>query len=268
MPDVYATIAEADPALQERLAGILELRAADPQQRAMLEAYLSEIAFPARARVLEIGCGTGSVTRVLAQRPGVAVVVGVDPSPIFIAKARELGAALDNVAFEEGDGRALRFDDRDFDAVVFHTALCHIAQPERALGEAFRVLRPGGTLAICDGDYATITVALGEADPLQSCIEAVKAAWIHDLWLVRRLPALLRAAGFELLGSRSYGYLQTSQPEYMLTLVDRGADTLAAWGRIGAELCAALKAEARRRAAASEFFGFIGFASLIARRPG
>jgi len=78
MPDVYATIAEVEPALQECLAGILELRAADPQQRAMLDAYLSEIAFPARARVLEIGCGTGSVTRVLARRPGVAKVIGVD----------------------------------------------------------------------------------------------------------------------------------------------------------------------------------------------
>jgi hypothetical protein len=43
MPDVYATIAEIDVATQEHVAGILELRAADPQQRAMLNSYLSEI---------------------------------------------------------------------------------------------------------------------------------------------------------------------------------------------------------------------------------
>ena len=267
MPDVYATIAEVDPAIQERLAGILEQRAADPQQRAMLDSYLSEIELPEAARVLEIGCGTGPVTRVLASRPGVAEAVGVDPSPIFIAKARELSAALENVTFDEADGRALRFPDRAFDAVVLHTTLCHIPQPERVVKEAFRVLRPRGTLAVFDGDYATITIALGEHDPLQNCIEAVKVAFLNDAWLVRRLPTLLRSAGFELLGPRSHGYLQTSRPEYMLTLVDRGADTLASWGRITPEMGASLKAEARRRADAGAFFGFIGFASLIARRP-
>jgi SAM-dependent methyltransferase len=152
--------------------------------------------------------------------------------------------------------------------VVFHTTLCHVPQPERALAEAARVLRPGGTAAVCDGDYATITVALGEHDPLQACIEAVKGAFLHDQWLVRRLPTLLRAAGFELLRFRSHGYLQAEQPDYILTLIDRGADTLAGWGRIGPELCAALKTEARRRVDAGAFFGFIGFASLIARKAG
>jgi hypothetical protein len=81
------------------------------------------------------------------------------------------------------------------------------------------------------------------------------------------MPALLRSAGFEPLRSQSHGYLQTDDPEYMLTLVDRGADTLASWGRIGQDLCTSLKAEARRRADANEFFGFIGFASFIARKP-
>jgi hypothetical protein len=53
----------------------------------------------------------------------------------------------------------------------------------------------------------------------------------------------------------------------MLTLVDRGADALESWGRIGPDLGASLKAEARRRADAGRFFGFIGFASFIARKP-
>ena len=268
MPDLYAMIAEVEIATQGRLADILELRAADPQQRAMLDAYLSDVEFAPSARVLEIGCGTGSVVRACSQNsPGWQRSSGSIRAPVFIAKARELATASDKVVFEEGDGRALRFPDGDFDAVVLHTSLCHIPQPERALAETFRVLRPGGIVAVFDGDYATITVALGTSDPLQDCIEAVKVAFINDVWLVRRLPTLLRSAGFVQLGSRSHGYMQTSRPDYMLTLVDRGADTLVSWGRIGTELCSSLKADARRRAEADEFFGFIGFASFIARKP-
>jgi ubiquinone/menaquinone biosynthesis C-methylase UbiE len=267
VPDVYATIGDADEVTQQRLAEILELRAADPQQQAMLDSYLSRIAFGPAARVLEIGCGTGAVTRAIARRPGVAQAIGVDPSPVFIARAEELASDLTAAEFVVGDGRALQFADSDFDTVVVHTTLCHVPQPESLLGEAMRVVRPGGTLAICDGDYATITVATGEFDPLQVCIEAVKAAFIHDIWLVRRLPAMLRAVGFELVDTCSHGYLQTTEPAYMLTLVDRGADTLAASGRIGVDAAAALKAEARRRVDVGEFFGFIGFASFIARKP-
>jgi ubiquinone/menaquinone biosynthesis C-methylase UbiE len=268
VPDVYATIADLDSATQERLAGILELRAADRQQRAMLDSVLSEVRFPAGARALEIGCGTGPVSRALACRPGVAEVVGIDPSPVFLAQARALAGEATNLSYEQGDGRSLTFADSEFDVVVLYTTLCHIPAPERVLAEAHRVLPPEGTLVVCDGDYATTTVALADHDPLQDCIEAVKAAFIHDPWLVRRLPDLLRSAGFELESSRSYGYLQTSDPEYLLTLVDRGADALAAWGRIGPDLAASLKAEARRRAGADQFFGFIGFASCIARKPG
>jgi trans-aconitate methyltransferase len=57
------------------------------------------IRFPAEAKVLEIGCGTGAVSRILAQWPGVAEVVGVDPSPVFIAKARALAQDLPNLTF-------------------------------------------------------------------------------------------------------------------------------------------------------------------------
>jgi len=83
MPDLYATICEVDPSVQERLADILEMRAVDPRQREMLASYLSEIDFRTDARVLEIGCGTGGVTRTLAQWPGISEAVGVDPSPWF-----------------------------------------------------------------------------------------------------------------------------------------------------------------------------------------
>ena len=267
MPDVYATITEAEPAVVEQIAKILELRAADPQQQAMREAYLSEIEFPEGARVLEVGCGPGPVSRALASWPRVGEVVGIDPSPTFLAKARELAADLQTLSFVEGDARTMPFESGSFDAVVFHTTLCHVPEPERALAEAFRVLRPEGSLAAFDGDYATTTVSAGDFDPLQACADAWVGSSVHDRWLMRRLPRLVVAAGFDLARFASHGYVEAPSGGYMLTIIDRGAAALLASARIDADVAEALKAEARRRSDARTFFGHIAYASLIARKP-
>ena len=267
MPDPYADITRVDPEILQILVSALETRAADPRQKAMREAYFSWVNFPQAAKVLDAGCGTGAVSRDLAGWANVAEVVGIDPSPVFLEKARELAADVPNLRFEEGDARCLPYGDATFDLVIFHTCLCHVPGPEKALEEAYRVLRPDGTLAVFDGDYATTTFAIGDHDPLEDCADAVIAALVQDRWLVRRLPSLARSAGFRMERFDSHGYAQTSEPDYLLTLIDRGADALAGWGRIDTAMAEALKKEARRRVDDGEFFGFIAFASLIARKP-
>ena len=59
MPDIYIRVTEAAPNILDGLMTALEIRAADPQQRAMLHTYLRDAALPEGARVLEVGCGTG-----------------------------------------------------------------------------------------------------------------------------------------------------------------------------------------------------------------
>jgi ubiquinone/menaquinone biosynthesis C-methylase UbiE len=264
MPDVYAAIAEADVAMLQRLAEVLEVRAADPQQRAMLEDYAARL--KPQGELLEVGCGTGAVSRYLATLPGVAHVTGVDPSPLFVERAREL--AGDAIDFLVGDGRDLELDDASFDAIVFHTALCHVPEPELALAEAHRVLRPGGRLAVFDGDYVTMTMAADRTDPLQSCAEATLDMLVHDPWLMRRIAPLLTAAGFEDVRLQGHAYTSSaSGTDYFLALVDRGADALVASGTVRPELADALKAEGRARMDAGTFFGHIAYVSALARRP-
>jgi ubiquinone/menaquinone biosynthesis C-methylase UbiE len=263
--DPFLTITEASPDfLEETMAG-LERRAALPEQRAMRDAYLSEVAFHDAARVLEVGCGTGPVTRDIAGRAGVGQVVGVDPSPTFIARARELAAGSSNVNFQTADGRSLPFDAASFDVVVFHTTLCHVPEPELCLREAARVLRPGGTLAVFDWDYASLTFAVGDDDPLESLASTFVASFVSDRYLVRRLAALTRAAGFAPDELRHYGVGSTA---FMQTAAERAIGVLLADGRIAADLADALRGEVRRRVESGTFFGFLGAGSLVARKAG
>src|SRR5262245_12843110 len=267
MPDVYANVTAVAPAVLASLAEVIELRAADLQQRRLREAYFREIAFPEQARVVEVGCGPGPVARALAGWPGVGAVVGVDPSPFFLERARELAAGIANLRFVEGDARSLPLEPGSADVLVFHTTLCHVPEPETALAEACRVLAPGGWLAVFDGDYAAATCALGASDPLQACLDAAFEFLVHDRFLVRRLARLVAAAGFRVGELRSHGYVESPGGGYLLRMIERGADVLAATGRLGKDAAAALAAEAQRRSREGEFFGHIAYASLLAQKP-
>jgi ubiquinone/menaquinone biosynthesis C-methylase UbiE len=263
MPDVWAMVDRLDAGTQERLAGVLETRGADAQQRRMREAFLAEIDLPAGARVLDVGCGTGVLTRRLARSPGVASVVGVDVAPALLDRAREL-CAEPGVEFREGDATALPFGGAEFDAVVLDSTLSHVPDTRGAIAEVARVLRPAGLLAVFDGDYSTTTVALGDHDPLQVCVDAMMTGSVTDRFVMRRLVAIVQDHGFEVRSYSEHGYVGAAGAEYLLTVVDRGADVLLAEDRISAELAAALQAEARARVAAGTFFGRISYVSVVA----
>ena len=251
----------------DMVVDILETRAAIPSQQQMLRDYLSRIEFPEHSEVLEVGCGTGAVCRVLAKWPNVSRVVGIDPSPALLAKARELAQGIGSIEFEEGDGKSLRFADATFDVIVLHTILTHVPSPEVILGEAYRVLKPGGQLGLCDGDFASMTLQTGPNDPLQVCVQELLDNFVTDRWFARRMSVLARTAGFQVEPVRTYGLIETSSPGLTMSWVIRGADALVASGRIGTELGEALKAEARRRVSNGSFIGYQTYAALTARKP-
>lgn len=101
-----------------------------------------------RWTVGDLGCGTGQLAAALA--PFVERVIGVDESRAMLAAARRRLAGFANVELRSGELEALPLETASLDAALLMLALHHLVEPERALAEAHRVLRPGGRLLIVD----------------------------------------------------------------------------------------------------------------------
>lgn len=111
-------------------------------------------------RVLDVGCGPGTITADLAAVVGRSGrVVGVDNAPEVVEQARSNHRALglSHLEFAVGDVMDLGYDDASFDVVHAHQVLQHLKDPVGALRELGRVTRPGGTVAVRDADYAAMT---------------------------------------------------------------------------------------------------------------
>lgn len=95
-------------------------------------------------RILDLGCGNGWATRLLAQAEAGVQAIGLDASPRMIARADELHSFTIRARYDLGSFEALEFPDHEFDRVFSMEALYYASDLEKSLVEAFRVLKPGG----------------------------------------------------------------------------------------------------------------------------
>jgi len=265
---LIARIKEQPREVLDAIATSMNVRASEPAMQAICARYMAQIALPAGSRVLEVGCGNGAATRLIMQHVGPARLVGIDPSAVFIRMAAETFAGDPRASFAIGEAAATGQPDPCFDLVIAHTVYSHLIAPEQALAEARRVLWPGGQLVIFDGDFATLTVARFDGDPLQAAAGAVLRHLVHAPYIMRRLPTLVSAAGFRVQSLAPYGYVQTTSPAYLLTLLARGTHASAEAGEMEQDLVESFARLAHRRVANGSFYGAILFLSLTARKDG
>jgi SAM-dependent methyltransferase len=271
VPDVYGRTHEMDEATLAVMAERLEIRGKHPFFVAAIGEYTDRLALAGTEAILDLGCGTGVAGRTIARRPDArGPVTATDISPRLVEAGRRLaeqeglGGRID---FRVGDAHGLELPEGDFDMVVMHTLISHVADRASVLAEARRLLRPGGRLAVFDGDYASLTSATDAPDGGEATDRAAQSGLIAQPRVMRAMPRLLAGAGFTLDWSRAY----------ILSEIGRRADYFggfcAAFRVLLPKAGAMAVAEAEafvdgleRDMAEGRFFGSCNYYAYVARR--
>jgi SAM-dependent methyltransferase len=155
------------------------------------EAFLDWLSPHSGLQWLDVGCGNGAFTEMLAQRCAPAALDGVDPSAGQLAFARTR-PALSAARFLQGDAMALPFADGSVDAAVMPLVIFFVPDPAKGVAEMARVVRPGGSISAYAWDMEgggfpydilhTELRALGMVVPMPPSPEASGLAALHGLW--------------------------------------------------------------------------------------
>lgn len=150
--------------------------------------------------LLDCGCASGSITVGLAKAVADGRVVGIDISDVEVgrARARAEKEKVSNVSFAVGNAYRLDFPDSSFDAVFGHNLLEHLSEPNRAIQEMSRVLKPGGVIGLRDFDIGGLLLA-PRSEVLERFVSIYEADWKQlngHPRLGRQLLGLVTQAGF------------------------------------------------------------------------
>lgn len=188
------------------------------QASALTRLLHADTVYPAGSRVLEAGCGVGAQTVILAASSPGASFTSVDVSAGSLAEARRRAgeAGFTNVTFKQADIFALPFPPGCFDHVFVCFVLEHLTDPSGALRALMRVLRPGGSITVIEGDHGSAYFHPDSADARRAieCLVDLQRRSGGDPLIGRRLYPLLTGAGYrDVRVSPRPVYADGSRPE-------------------------------------------------------
>lgn len=177
-----------------------------------------DTAYPPGSSVLEAGCGVGAQTVTLAQRSPEARFTSIDMSAESLAEAKRRtdAAGITNVEFQQADIFALPFADESFDHIFVCFVLEHLTRPVEALVILRRLLKPGGTITVIEGDHGTTYFypRSAAADAAIQCLVTLQQQNGGNALIGRQIYPLLVEAGFDAVRvSPRMVYVDASRPD-------------------------------------------------------
>jgi SAM-dependent methyltransferase len=187
------------------------------QAQTLSDLLHSDTAYPSGSVVLEVGCGVGAQTLTLARRSPEARIVALDISEDSVAAAqkRVRTAGVRNVRFQQADIHSMGFAPDAFDHAFVCFVLEHLSRPREALAHVSRVLKPGGTITVIEGDHGSTYFHPESPYARQAirCLIELQARAGGDSLIGRTLYPLLREAGFrDVTVSPRMVYVDGSRP--------------------------------------------------------
>jgi ubiquinone/menaquinone biosynthesis C-methylase UbiE len=269
--DPYRITDKLENPLLDVMVSRLEARGNHWFFQKVLGEYLDAMDIDSAGTVLDMGCGTGVAARTIARRANFSgKVTGIDLSPYLVEAAKGLASeeGLGTlIEFRSEDTRELDVPDGKFDAVVAHTLVSHVQEPLTVLEEAARVVKPGGLIAIFDGDYASMTFALDDPQQSKRYDEALINAVVTSPRVMRQMPRLIQRAGLEMIRTFPYIMAEVGEGDFWLSAID-SFEKLAPKSGVMTEEEAASWANALHEASdRGVFFGASNYYTYIARRP-
>jgi ubiquinone/menaquinone biosynthesis C-methylase UbiE len=188
------------------------------QAGTLVDLLHSDTSYPAGSAVLEAGCGVGAQTVALARNsPGARITsVDISASSLEDARARVNAAGLTNVQFRQADIFTLPFEAESFDHVFVCFVLEHLARPVDALTALKRLLKPGGTITVIEGDHGSAYFHPDSAAAREAilCLVELQRKAGGNAMIGRQVYPLLVDAGFDALRvSPRMVYVDASKPQ-------------------------------------------------------
>ena len=188
------------------------------QAGTLVDLLHADTAYTIGSNVLEVGCGVGAQTITLARRSPEARFISIDISAVSIAEAeRRAGrAGLTNVDFRQADLFALPFAPESFDHAFVCFVLEHLSRPVEALAILRRMLKPGGTITVIEGDHgsAYFHPDSPHAHAAIACLVKMQQQAGGNALIGRQLHPLMLEAGFGgVRVSPRMVYVDSSRPE-------------------------------------------------------
>ena len=228
-------------------------------------------------RVVDLGSGTGTMSIQLARlvvgsaEESTGQVTGIEPNARLraLAAARAEADGVFNVSFVDGLAGALPIDDSSIDLVWCERVLQHVADPQAAVDDMARVLRPGGRVVILDSDHGTRIVSAVDQETLIAFNQASLKPFANP-YAARHVPVQIRKAGLVLdpdLGSSAFIF--TSEMLLHTQMLQRTADDAVESGGLARDVADATVRAVHEAAEQGDAFAAVTVFGFVARKlPG